>query len=69
MPLSSILQKYYSFGEYFSFKTTLFIASKHLKIFVTLVFSETEVFSQYFKNILMPNGALFPPIKNIYQMN
>jgi hypothetical protein len=57
-PLSPILQKYYSFVEYFSFKNTLFITSKHLKVFNTSVFSETEVFFQYFKNILKPNRAL-----------
>jgi hypothetical protein len=53
------LKKNYNFKEYFSFKTTLFIASKHLKVFSTSVFSETEVFSEYFKNILMSNGASF----------
>jgi hypothetical protein len=34
-PLSPILQKYYSFWEYFNFKTTLFIASKNLEVFDT----------------------------------
>jgi hypothetical protein len=47
---SPILQKYYSFGDYFSFETPLFSAFKHLKIFDTSIFSKTEVFSQYFKN-------------------
>jgi hypothetical protein len=45
------------FREYFIFKTTLFISSKHHKVFNTSVYSETKVFYEYFKNTLMPNGA------------
>jgi hypothetical protein len=51
-PLSPILQKTHNFREYFRFKIKVLIASKHLK-----VFSETKVFSKYFKNTLMANGA------------
>ena len=47
-----ILKKKYSFG------TTLIIASKHLKVLDTSVFSETMVFSEYFKYTLMPNGPV-----------
>jgi hypothetical protein len=36
-PLSPILQKNHSFGEYFRLKPTEFIASKHLKVFNTSV--------------------------------
>jgi hypothetical protein len=39
--------------EYFSFETTIFIKSKQLKVFNTLIFNKNEVFSKvlqkYFK--------------------
>jgi hypothetical protein len=62
-PLSPILQKKnHSFGEYFSFETT--IASNHLKVLNTSVFSESKIFSRYFKNNAMPTGALlFCPLR------
>jgi hypothetical protein len=39
-------------------KTTIFTRSKHLEVFDTSVFLETKVSREYFKNTLMPNGAL-----------
>jgi hypothetical protein len=38
-------------------KTEVFIRPKHLKVFDTSIFLETEVFTEYFKITLMPNGA------------
>jgi hypothetical protein len=38
-------------------KTKIFARPKHLKVFNTSVFLETEVFKKYFKITLMPNEA------------
>jgi hypothetical protein len=36
-------------------KTKIFARPKHLKVFDTLLFLETEVFTEYFKITMMPN--------------
>jgi hypothetical protein len=52
-------------------KTKVFARPKHLKVFDTLVFLETEVFTEYFKITLMPNGALvlFPRPSSLVKDN
>jgi hypothetical protein len=40
------------------FKTEVFARSKRLKVFDTSLFLDTEVFTEYFKITLKPNGAL-----------
>jgi hypothetical protein len=39
------------------FKTKVFARSKRLEVFDTSLFLDTEVFTEYFKITLKPNGA------------
>jgi hypothetical protein len=38
-------------------KTSICLRAKHLKVFYTVVFSETAVLLEYFKNMELPNGG------------
>jgi hypothetical protein len=56
-PLFTILQKNHSFGDTVVLETSISVRAKHLKVLYTVVFSETAVLLEYFKNKELPNGA------------